>query len=467
MRRAILLASVVIAGVVAVFAYLAYAADAPEKPSSAPPSAASSASQAPAAPAVSSGAHKSGSVAATTVTTAVAQTQNVPIFSSAVGFIEAPNVAVVRTLADGLVVQQNVTEGQTVKVGDVLFKLDDRAAQAVVAKDRAALAKDQAALVSAQKDLSRDQTLATQQSGTQQAVDQQTAVVQGGQATLQADQAQLNADLLTLSYMSVTAPAAGRVGVINTAVGNVVRASDTSADGLLTITDMDVLRASFAMPERSLDEFRNALAKQKTLPAQIFAPGDKAPRANAQLSFLDSSVDPSSGTVIAKAPITGDTSALWPGQYVTIVTQLGQYPSATTVPLIAVQEANNTAFVFVADKSGTAKKVNVTVAATPGNIAVLSGSSVQPGDHVVIEGQLRLTDGSPIHEQLAPPSPPVTATELVEASDSSAESSSTGTPATSTPVTPTADPPATAVPAAAATGTTAASSAPVSGQVTP
>ena len=337
------------------------------------------------------------------VTTAVALRQNVPILSSAVGFIDAPNIAIVRALADGLIVQQAVTEGQTVKVGDVLFKLDDRAAQVLVAKDKAMIAKDQATLVSAQKDLARDQTLASNQSGTQQALDQQTAVVQGGQAMLQADQAQLNADQLTLSYMTVTAPAAGRVGVINTAVGNVVRASDTSAGGLLSITQMDLLRASFSLPEGSLDQFRAALAKQSPLPVQIYVAGDKAPRATAQLAFLDSNVDPNSGTVVAKAQITGDAGALWPGQYVTIITQLGLHENATTVPLIAVQQSSDGSFVFVAGKDGVARKVAVSVAATQGDVAVLDGTAVQPGDHVVIEGQLRLADGSPIHEAAVAP----------------------------------------------------------------
>ena len=170
--------------------------------------------------------------------------------------------------------QQQVVEGQTVKAGDVLFKLDDAPIQAVIAKDQAAIAKDQANADSAQADLTRDQDLFKKQVDTQQQVDQQTALLKAAQAAVAMDKAQLQTDQLTQSYMTITAPIDGRVGTINTAVGNIVHASDSSATGLLTITDMSPLRVSFSIAEGDLDKFRNALATAKTLPVKVMAPGD-------------------------------------------------------------------------------------------------------------------------------------------------------------------------------------------------
>jgi multidrug efflux system membrane fusion protein len=198
--------------------------------------------------------------------------------------------------------------------------------------------------------------------------------------------------------MTITAPMAGRVGTVNTSVGNLVHASDTSTDGLLTITQMSPLRVSFSIAEGDLDSFRAALAKEpKGLPVKILAPGDKTPRATGNLSFIDSSVDTSSGTIVLKADVDNTANTLWPGQYVTAVTQVGAYDSATTIPLQAVQQSNDGSFVFAVGTDSKVKKQPVTVTASVGTEAVV-GQGVKPGDHVVIEGQLRLSNGSAVRE---------------------------------------------------------------------
>jgi multidrug efflux system membrane fusion protein len=334
--------------------------------------------------------------AAATVSVAAAQQQTLPIADAAVGFIAAPNTAVLRARADGIVVAQLVQEGQMVKAGDVLFKLDDTAAQAAIARDQAAIGRDQAVLESGQKDLTRDQALLRDQSGTQQAADQQTATVKGATAQLQIDQAQLRTDQLTLSYMSIVAPIDGRVGQINTSVGNIVRAADTSTGGLLTITQMSPLQVTFSIPERNLDEYRAALGKGGSVPVEITAPDDKAPRATAALAFIDSSIDASSGTITAKANVTSGEDKLWPGQYVNVVTQLGSYDNALTVPLIAVQQDATGSFVFAVDGSNKVRQVPVTVAATTDTEAILAKASLAAGDKVVVEGQLHLSNGTPV-----------------------------------------------------------------------
>lgn len=334
--------------------------------------------------------------AAATVSVAAAQQQTLPIADAAVGFIAAPNTAVLRARADGIVVAQLVQEGQMVKAGDVLFKLDDTAAEAAIARDQAAIGRDQAVLESGQKDLTRDQALLRDQSGTQQAADQQTATVKGATAQLQIDQAQLRTDQLTLSYMSIVAPIDGRVGQINTSVGNIVRAADTSTGGLLTITQMSPLQVTFSIPERNLDEYRAALGKGGSVPVEITAPDDKAPRATAALAFIDSSIDASSGTITAKANVTSGENKLWPGQYVNVVTQLGSYDNALTVPLIAVQQDATGSFVFAVDGSNKVRQVPVTVAATTDTEAILGKASLAAGDKVVVEGQLHLSNGTPV-----------------------------------------------------------------------
>ncbi|HTJ57858.1 MAG TPA: efflux RND transporter periplasmic adaptor subunit [Devosiaceae bacterium] len=333
------------------------------------------------------------------VVSAVARTQTVPITKTDVGYIEAVNTVVLRSQADGVVVQQNVLEGQNVKTGDVLFKLDDSAIQATVAKDQAQIAKDQAATDLAEATLTRDKNLLSNQVVPQSTIDADVAAYKGAQAAVQVDNAQLKSDQVELSYMTIKAPITGRVGTINTSIGNVVHASDTSTGGMMTITQMSPLRVSFTVAESELDAFRTALAADQKLSVEVLAPGDKTPRATGVLSFIDSSVDSASGTIVLKADVDNSAGKLWPGQYVSAVTQLGAYKDATTVPLVAVQESSDGAYLFAIGKDEKVKKVPVAVVASVGDTAVI-GNELKPGDHVVTEGQLQLSDGSLVRETI-------------------------------------------------------------------
>ena len=331
------------------------------------------------------------------VVTAIAQKQTIPITKSAVGYVEAANTVVIRSRLDGIVIAANVTDGQTVKVGDVLFQLDDRALQATIAKDQAQILKDQANADAAQASLEREQDLVKKGVDPQSSLDAATAAAKVAQATVTVDQATLQGDQVSLSYMTIKAPMAGRLGTVNTSIGNVVHASDTSTDGLVTITQMSPLRVSFSIPESDLDAFRTAVAKTLGLPVSVAAPGDKTPRASGALQFIDSSVDTTSGTIVLKADVDNSAGKLWPGQYVTAITQLGAYTDATTVPLVAVQQSDAGPYVFVVGSDQKVKKQQVTVVASVGETAVV-GSELQPGDHVVVEGQLRLADGATVRE---------------------------------------------------------------------
>jgi multidrug efflux system membrane fusion protein len=341
---------------------------------------------------------RSGGGFATAVVTAVAQRQDVPITKSAVGFIEPVNTVVVRSRADGTITKVGVEEGQTVKAGDLLFQLDDRAVEAQIAKDKAQIAKDQANADAAEATRTREEDLVKRGADPQSNLDAAVAAAKAAEATIAVDQAALQADEVTLSYMTITAPIDGRVGTVNTSAGNVVHAADTSAGGLVTITQMSPLRVSFTIAEGDLDRFRQALAGQpQGLPVDIRAPGDTDTRATGSLKFIDSSVDTSSGTIVIKADVDNSAQKLWPGQYVTATTRLGEYANATTIPLQAVQQGSGGPYVFTVAADGKAQKTPVTVIAAVADTAVV-GPQLKPGDHVVIEGQLRLATGSAVRE---------------------------------------------------------------------
>jgi multidrug efflux system membrane fusion protein len=313
-----------------------------------------------------------------------------------VGWAEPIASVAVRPQINGVIVDQPAIEGQSVKAGDVLFKLDDRALQAAIAKDEANIAKDQAALDQQKADLERDKTLlADKLAISQQQFDAQQALVNATTAQVQVDQANLKADQVQLSYTVIAAPVAGRLGVINYTLGNYVQPASTNP--LVTITQISPLRVSFTAPERDLNSYRQALTANPPARVRAIDPESGKELGQGTLSFVDSTVDAASGTVTLKANFDNADQTLWPGQYVRVATELGVQKGVTVVPLVAIQQNDSGSFVFLVkpDKSVTQQKV--TVGATSDDQAVVS-SGLSAGDHVVVEGQLKLTNGSRVNE---------------------------------------------------------------------
>ncbi|MGO4451997.1 efflux RND transporter periplasmic adaptor subunit [Phyllobacterium sp. TAF24] len=360
------------------------------------------------------GSGKGRSAAVPSIVAATAKTEDVPISKTVVGNIEPIDTVVIRPQADGVVMVTSVKDGQMVKAGDVLFQLDDRTIRATIDKDKAALAKDQANLDSANQDLIAAQALSNRKIDTQQQAYQALAAVNALKASIAMDQAQIEADQVQLSYMTIKAPIDGRVGVVNTSVGNLVRMADTGS-GLLTITRMAPLRVSFTVAESDLPTLRDAM-KERPLNVLIKVPGSKNVVASGPLNFVDSSVDTASGTIVLKADVANDNGALWPGQYVTATVEIGTHKDAVTVPLIAIQQGNDGTFAFVVGADKKVVKQAVTVVETVGDIAVTT-AGLKSGDHVVIDGQLHLQDGSSVIETVADSQSAVPALSANEATD--------------------------------------------------
>jgi multidrug efflux system membrane fusion protein len=343
------------------------------------------------------------------VVTAVAESVDLPITRASVGWVEPDATVTVRARVDGQVIEQRVKDGEVVKEGAVLFRLDDREVQAQIARDEATLAKDQAMLAKTQSDVRRIQELLTKGAASQQQFDVVSADSKVAAANVAGDQAMLQADRIKLDYTVIKAPIAGRVGVVRVTPGNLVRAND-AGDGLVTITQLKPLRISFSLPERELDLVRTALARKGTAQVRAYASGAAQASATGKLFFVDSAVDALSGTVTAKAMFDNEDDQLWPGQYVRIEVDLGLRPKVTTMPLVAVSPGQGGSFAFVVKADSTVERRKVEIADTRNETAVIA-SGIRPGEKVVIEGQARLRDGAPVIEKPAPGAPAAAGTD--------------------------------------------------------
>jgi RND family efflux transporter MFP subunit len=351
------------------------------------PAAAASAS-APAAAA-------SGAGAPVNVTTTKAQQRDMPVLLKATGTVTALTSVDVRAQVTSVVAKVHIEEGQFVKAGQLLFSLDTRTDEANAAKARAQLAKDQAALADAQRQLARSQDLLAKNFISQGALDTAQAGVDGLVATIAADQAAIDATRVALSYGRITAPHAGRAGLVPVSVGSVVQANVTN---LVTITQLDPMAVAYSLPQRNLGD---ALAALQGSGAPVTATlADKGGTFTGRLQFVDNLVDASSGTVKAKAVFANPDGKLWPGAFVEVAQTVSTLKDAVVVPQAAlIQGARGTVVYTVEDGKAVSKPVQQVLA--QGLDAAVTG--IQAGDVVVLDGKQNLRPGARVVERAAGP----------------------------------------------------------------
>ncbi len=330
-----------------------------------------------------------GKAPAVPVRVAKAVVQDQPLTISAVGQVQAARQAVVRARLEGLLTAVNFSEGQPVRQGQVLARLDDRSLQAQVAQAEAELKRLQAQLQLAELDLKRYQGLAEQSAVSTQQRDQQQALVAQLRAQVQSQQAGLSQVRTQLSYTVITAPFSGRVGLRQVDVGNIVRPSD--AQGVVTLAQTEPLAVVFSVPQARLADVRAALAQPQGAVVSVSEREGAPSIAQGRLRSADNAVDAGSGTLRLKAELAPAGDGLWPGQFVTVSLNTGALPGALTVPAKAVQRGLKGAFVWRVVQ-GEAQVVPVQPAWQSDVVVVVKpvADGLKAGDQVVVDGQSRL-----------------------------------------------------------------------------
>jgi membrane fusion protein, multidrug efflux system len=332
------------------------------------------------------GARPRGPVPVRVATVAVKPT---PVAFDTIGTVQTMAAVTVKSRVDGYIDTVQVRDGQFVKAGDVMFQLDNRAAQALVAQATATLARDQAQLTNAQRDVERYKSLVSKDFVSRQQYDTSSTTATALQATVQADQAQLENAKVLLSYYTIIAPIDGRVGMVAIKRGNSIKANDLA---LATLNQIQPIYVSFALPQNDLPELRAAMA-EGPVTVRVLAQGDKGAPVEGKVAFFDNSIDTTSGTINVRASFANEEQRLWPGQFVNVSVLVRMAPDALVVPSVAVQIGQSGNFVFVVKPDGTAETRPVTVERTVAGDTVI-GKGLSAGETVVTDGQLRLTEGT-------------------------------------------------------------------------
>jgi multidrug efflux system membrane fusion protein len=335
---------------------------------------------------------QSGAAQVVPVVVATAVRGDLPVYYNGLGTVTAFNTVTVRSRVDGQIDKINFTEGQTVHQGDALVEIDPRPYQVQLEQAEGQLAKDQAQLRDVQVDYGRYQLLFKEGVIPKQQVDTQEAQVGQFLGAIKADQASIDNAKLQITYSHITAPITGRVGLRLVDMGNIVHATDTT--GLLVITQLQPISVIFSLPQDQLSQVMSKLHGAQ-LPVEAYDRDDATKIATGKLVTIDNQIDTTTGTYKLKSEFSNDKNILFPNQFVNIHLLVDTKRNVTIVPSTAIQRGPQGTYVYLAEKGSTVKIQPVTVALSSGNSAGIA-TGLQPGDHVVVDGQDKLQDGSMI-----------------------------------------------------------------------
>lgn len=309
-----------------------------------------------------------------------------------IGTAQAIASVALRPHFDATVDKVLVADGATVKAGDTLIELDARQAKAQLDGAKAQLAKDQAALDQAQRDVARYTDLVGRGATPQLNLDNARTAEASSRAAILGDQAAIENLEVQLGWYTVAAPISGRVGVVSIKQGNIAKASDNSASGVFaTINQISPIYVAFSVQQSLLPALHEAMAAGATVEA---TPQGSKRRVPGKLALVDNSVDPATGTILARAIFDNPDEILWPGQLCDLTLTLRTDPNTVVVPREAVLVGQSGNYVFTV-VDGVAHMQPVEVARTQeGETVVVNGLS---GDEtVVVDGALLLTEGATV-----------------------------------------------------------------------
>jgi multidrug efflux system membrane fusion protein len=322
------------------------------------------------------------------------QVSDVPLVMSGIGTVEAYNVVDMHAQVTGTIDRIGFVEGQTVHPGSLVAQLDPRPYQAALQQAEANLARDQAHLTNAQTNLGRYVPLEKQGFASSQQVTDQVSAVSQMQSAILSDKAAIFNAQTQLGYTTITSPIDGVTGIRRVDIGNILQPS--TATPIVTITQIQPISVVFTLPQSDVAAVQEAMAKG-TLKTIAYGQDDRTKLGEGTLLLVNNTINAGSGTIQLKATFPNENRALWPGEFVNAQLVVGVRPQAASVPLSALQQGQNGAFVYVVQPDHTVRQVPVTIAQTLDGRALID-QGLKAGETVVTAGQYGLSNGIKVAE---------------------------------------------------------------------
>jgi len=324
-------------------------------------------------------------------------TKDVPLYLDEIGTCGAYETVQVQAQVSGQIMARHFQDGADVKQGDLLFTIDPRPYQAALDQAQGQLAQTQSQLILDQITLKRQQELRTRNVISPQDLDTAQATVKSDEAKVKTAEGAVAAAQVNLDYCNIRSPINGRAGLRLVDVGNIVTGGNGGGGGavLLTIQGLDPIYTDFTVAETDLALVRRYLGGPNVKVETRSSDGSIPPRLG-DLYFIDTAVQPGAGTVKARAVTPNPDHALWPLEFVRVRFILDLFKDATLVPSQAVQISQNGPFVFVVKPDNTVDLRPVKPGQPQDGDMIMLQSGVQPGETVVVTGQLALAPGTKV-----------------------------------------------------------------------
>ncbi len=339
-----------------------------------------------------SGAKSAKGASAAPVFAGTVQRKVVPLVLEAIGAVEPIRATAVRAQVTGSLFKIAIQEGQDVKQGDLLFEIDPRPFQNALRTSEADFAKARLQLETARAQVARYKSLTAEQMVSKEQFEKISDTARTLEAEVLGGESRLALAKLQLEYCSIRAPLSGRTGNLNIREGDLIRANEAGAP-LVTINQLNPIYVTFSVPQQYLAPLTRYRASGM-LKVRVIPPGTDEKPEDGELTFMDNTVDSSTGTLKLKGTFPNATHRLWPAQFATVTLTLAS-PEALTVPVSALQTSQAGQHVYVIRADKTAELRPVTVERMHENIAVIT-KGLAEGEAIVIDGQLRVIPNKPV-----------------------------------------------------------------------
>jgi membrane fusion protein, multidrug efflux system len=352
------------------------------------------------------------------VTVATVTQKTVPVEVNAIGTVEPYSSVSVKALVSGELKEVHFKEGQEVRRGDLLFKIDPRPFEAELRRAEGNLAKDTAQAKQAEANLARDMAQAknaevqsrryadlfkegvvarevfdqfrTNSDALDATIQADKASLEYSSAAIRSDKAAIENAKLQLGYCTIRSPMDGRTGNLIVYQGNIVKANDNPP--LVIINQIQPVYVTFSVPEQYLSEIKKQTAAGR-LAVAATVPKEETTPVQGVLTFIDNTVDSTTGTIRLKGTLANQEKRLWPGQFVNVALTLSTHPNAVVVPSRAVQTGQTGQYVFLVKADRTVESRPVVIGASLKDEIIVE-QGLKPGEIVVTDGQLRLVPGT-------------------------------------------------------------------------
>ncbi|HLW71796.1 MAG TPA: efflux RND transporter periplasmic adaptor subunit [Candidatus Binataceae bacterium] len=329
---------------------------------------------------------------AVAVLAAKATRRTVPNQLDEIGRVEAFAMIGVKSRVEGNLVAIHFKEGDLVAPGQLLFSLDPRPGRAALDQAAANLAKDEAQARLAVTDEQRYAYLLKEGVGSVEQYDQAHATAGEMNASIAADRAAIETAQLNLRYAEIRSPIDGYTGNLQSHIGDLIK-PDTD-NPLVTITKVQPIYVDFSIAEHELPAVRVAMAARQ-LEVDAALPNSAQATEHGVLSFVNNTVDTTTGTILLKGLFQNENRRLWPGTFVNVSLTLNQIPDAIVIPSTALQTSQQGTFVFVVGKDMKVQMRPVVTGAKIDDDTVIQ-RGLEAGETVVTDGQLSLVPGAAV-----------------------------------------------------------------------